>query len=233
MKSEIKNIPVAIIEDDVLLRQAMVLNLSQRGMAPSAFSDGAAFDAAIQDACPWRVLLLDLGLPGEDGLSIARRLRKSRPELGIIMLSGRGALAERVEGMREGADIYLVKPVEADELEAAIRSVARRLDQAKAPARTWLLNAVDMQLIAPTGNAITLNYTETQLLQTFGQSPDCICGLDALILAIGKEPATYDPRALKVMISRLRKKLGDKALIKSTYACGYVFAGKISLLADS
>ncbi len=231
MKSEKKNIPVAIIEDDALLLRAMVLNLSQRDMTPSAFSDGASFDAAMQDGCPWRVLVLDLGLPGEDGLSIARRLRQSRPELGIVMLSGRGAVAERIEGMRDGADIYLVKPIESEELEAAIRSIVRRLEQAKAAAQAWVLNAVDMQLIAPSGKETALNYTETQLLQTFAQSPNCTCGLDALIRAIGKEPATYDPRALKVMISRLRRKLDDKSLIKSTYAGGYVFAGKISLLA--
>jgi DNA-binding response OmpR family regulator len=224
-----KNISVAIIEDDDVLLRAMVLNLSQRGMVPSGFSDGAAFDAAMQDACPWSVLVLDLGLPGEDGLSIARRLRTSNPELGIVMLSGRGALDERIEGMREGADIYLVKPAESDELAESIRSIARRLDQSKASVRAWLLNVVDMQLITPSGKEIALNYTETQLLQTFAQSPDCTCGLDALILAIGKQPASYDPRALKVMISRLRKKLEDHSLVKSTYAGGYVFAGKISL----
>jgi DNA-binding response OmpR family regulator len=204
----------------------MVLNLSQRSIVPSGFSDGATFDAAMREDCPWSVLVLDLGLPGEDGLSIARRLRTSNPELGIVMLSGRGAMAQRIEGMREGADIYLVKPVESDELEAAIRSVARRLEQTKAPARAWVLNGVNMQLIAPSGISIALNYTETQLLQTFAQSPDCTCALEALILAIGKQPATYDPRALKV-ISRLRRELGDNALIKSTYAGGYVFAGKI------
>jgi DNA-binding response OmpR family regulator len=226
-----KNIPVAIIEDNEALREALALNLSHRGLTPSAFSDGAAFDAAMSNGCPWRVLVLDLGLPGEDGLSIARRLRISHPDLGIVMLSGRSAVAERVEGMREGADIYLVKPVESDELEAAIKSIARRLAQnKKTAAPAWVLNAIDMRITTPSGNTVELNYTETQLLQTFAQSPNFMCTRDALVLAIGKNPATYDPRSLKVMISRLRSKLGEGTLIKYTTPKGYAFAGKINLL---
>ena len=224
-------IPVAIIEDNEHLRHAMMLNLASRGIAPSGFGDGAAFDAAMKNPCPWRVLVLDLGLPGEDGLSIARRLRQSHPDLGIVMLSGRGALAQRVEGMREVADIYLVKPAETDELEAAIKSIARRLVRVKdATAPAWVLNAIDMQLTSPGGKVVTLNYTETLLLQAFAQSPDFMCTRDALALAIGKQPATYDPRSLKVMISRLRSKLGRSGLIKATKAPGYAFAGQINLV---
>ena len=208
-------IPVAIIEDNEHLRHAMMLNLASRGIAPSGFGDGAAFDAAMKNPCPWRVLVLDLGLPGEDGLSIARRLRQSHPDLGIVMLSGRGALAQRVEGMRE----------------AAIKSIARRLVRVKdATAPAWVLNAIDMQLTSPGGKVVTLNYTETLLLQAFAQSPDFMCTRDALALAIGKQPATYDPRSLKVMISRLRSKLGRSGLIKATKAPGYAFAGQINLV---
>jgi DNA-binding response OmpR family regulator len=228
-----KNIPVAIIEDDETLRNILMFSLSNCGMTPSAFSDGAAFDAAMKNGCPWRVLVLDLGLPGEDGLSIARRLRKSNPDLGIVMLSGRSAVAERVEGLREGADIYLVKPAASDELEAAIRSIARRLAQTKRNAsRAWVLDAIDMRISSPGGKTVTLNHTETLLLQTFAQSPNFMCTRDALMLAIGKQPATYDPRSLKVMISRLRAKLGEDSLIKSTNARGYAFAGKINLVAS-
>lgn len=227
-----KNIPVAIIEDDETLRNLLMYNLSRCGMKPSAFSDGAGFDAAMKNGCPWRVLVLDLGLPGEDGLSIARRLRNSHPDLGIVMLSGRSAVEERVEGMREGADIYLVKPAAPDELEAAIKSIARRLPQAKVPsAPAWVLDAIDMQITSPGGNTVKLNFTETLLLQTFAQSPNFTCGRDDLMLAIGKQPGTCDPRALKVMISRLRSKLGEESLIKFTNTRGYAFAGRINLVA--
>jgi DNA-binding response OmpR family regulator len=163
-------------------------------------------------------------------IRIARRLRISHPDLGIVMLSGRSAVAERVEGMREGADIYLIKPADSDELEASIKSIALRLAQNKenaAPA--WVLNAIDMRITSPSGNTVELNYTETQLLQTFAQSPNFICTRDALVLAIGKNPATYDPRSLKVIISRLRSKLGEAFLIKYTTPKGYAFAGEINL----
>jgi DNA-binding response OmpR family regulator len=226
-----KNIPVAIIEDNEALRTALTLNLSNRGITPSAFSDGAAFDAAMKNGCPWSVLVLDLGLPGEDGLSIARRLRKSHPDLGIVMLSGRSAVAERIEGRMEGADVYLVKPAESDELEAAIKSIARRLAQSKRTAApAWVLNTIEMQMTSPSGKTVELNHTETLLLQTFAQSPNFMCASDALVLAIGKMPATYDPRSLKVMVSRLRSKLGEDSVIKFTKPRGYIFAGEISLV---
>ncbi|MCX7239108.1 MAG: response regulator [Burkholderiales bacterium] len=119
---------VAIIEDNADLLDDLVLNISLRGMLPCAFANGAEFDAAMQHGRPWSVLLLDLGLPGEDGLSIARRLHQSDPLLGIIMLTARSTVADRIAGMNAGADLYLVKPVDMGELAAAIQAVARRVD---------------------------------------------------------------------------------------------------------
>ena len=81
---------IAIVEDNADLLDDLIYNLEQRGFKADGFTDGVALDAALNAGACWQVLLLDLGLPGEDGLSITRRLRKSHPALGIIALTARG-----------------------------------------------------------------------------------------------------------------------------------------------
>ncbi len=224
------NIAVAIVEDNVDLLDDMVLNLSWRGIAPTAFADGAAFDATMVKDCPWNVLVLDLGLPGEDGLSIARRLRASHPLLGIIMLTARGSTADRIQGLTDGADIYMVKPVDMGELAAAIKAVSRRLHTAGDNTPAWRLDAIGMRLLSPDGKEIELSYLEASLLQMLAESPDHFCETNALVLAIGKNPEAYNPRALQVMLSRLRQKLGEESPLKAVRARGYIFAAKLALL---
>ncbi len=223
---------VAIIEDNADLLDDLVLNLSRRGMEPSAYVSGAEFDAAMEQGCPWRVLVLDLGLPGEDGLSIARRLRLSNPLMGIIMLTARGAVMDRIQGMEDGADQYLVKPVDMDELAAAIKTVARRIETLEDLTQAWRLDAVAMRLTSPNGDGIDLTLPETALLRSLAQSPHHFGERDALVTAMGKNPDAYDPRALEVTISRLRHKLGDDPPLKSVRARGYVFAASLILIAN-
>lgn len=224
------NIAVAIIEDNADLLDDMVLNLSWRGIAPTPFPNGAAFDASMVNDCPWNVLVLDLGLPGEDGLSIARRLHASHPLLGIIMLTARGSTADRIQGLTDGADIYMVKPVDMGELAAAIKAVARRLHTAGDSTPVWRLDPIGMRLLSPDSKEIELSYPEASLLQMLADSPDHFAETEALVLAIGKNPEAYDPRALQVMLSRLRHKLGDDPPLKSVRARGYIFAAKLALL---
>ena len=219
---------VAIIEDNADLLDDLVLNLSRRGMEPSAYVSGAEFDAAMEQGCPWRVLVLDLGSPGEDGLSIARRLRLSNPLMGIIMLTARGAVMDRIQGMEDGADQYLVKPVDMDELAAAIKTVARRIETLEDLTQAWRLDAVAMRLTSPNGDGIDLTLPETALLRSLAQNPHHFGERDALVTAMGKNPDAYDPRALEVTISRLRHKLGDDPPLKSVRARGYVFAKRRS-----
>ncbi len=223
---------VAIIEDNADLLDDLVLNLSRRGMEPSAYVSGAEFDAAMEQGCPWRVLVLDLGLPGEDGLSIARRLRLSNPLMGIIMLTARGAVMDRIQGMEDGADLYLVKPVDMDELAAAIKTVARRIETLEDLTQAWRLDAVAMRLTSPNGDGIDLTLPETALLRSLAQNPHHFGERDALVTAMGKNPDAYDPRALEVTISRLRHKLGDDPPLKSVRARGYVFAASLILIAN-
>ena len=131
---------VAIVEDNADVLDDVLFNLGRMGFQASGFTDGAALDAALATGQVWPVLVLDLGLPGEDGLSIARRLRQSYPAVGIIALTARGRLDDRVAGLNEGFDLYLVKPVDMVELAAAIRAVARRVTQIGLTTPQWRLN---------------------------------------------------------------------------------------------
>ena len=223
-------IAVAVIEDNLDLRDCVLLNLEARGFATSAFADGAAFDSALRNGAVWQVLVLDVGLPGEDGLSIAKRMRASHPALGIVMLTARGTVDDRIVGMNIGADIYLVKPASMDELAAAIHAVARRLAQTASDALTWRLDTTLMTLQPPDGAKIQLTYSDTAVLKTLAQSPDHFGARDDLVAAMDKRPEVYDPRAFEVAMSRLRRKLGPAAPLKSVRAKGYAFSARLIVL---
>ena len=224
------NIAVAIVEDNADLLDDLVLNLSWRGIVPTPFLNGAAFNAALRDGRSWQVLVLDLGLPGEDGLSIARRLRESHPMMGIIMLTAHGSVADRIQGLTDGADIYMVKPADMGELAAAIKTTARRLPSSGVEPQVWRVDTIGMRLLDPGDKAIELSHSEIALVRALAQSPDHFCETDALVAAIGKDPHVYDSRALQVLLSRLRLKLGDESPLKAVRAKGYIFAAKLALL---
>ena len=113
-------------EDDPVFRALLTFSFQKLGLPLFLVEDGTALDAVLESVSP-DIFLLDVGLPGENGLSIARRIRRRHPRLGIVMITGRGQLEDRLQGFREGADLYFVKPVDMRELEAAIRNLHRRL----------------------------------------------------------------------------------------------------------
>lgn len=221
---------IAVIEDNLDLNKYLVLSLSFRGFAPTAFKDAETFFAALNSGGEWKVIVLDLGLPGEDGLSVARRMRTTHPELGIIMLTGRGSLKDRIRGRNEGADIYLVKPTDMDELAAAIQAIVRRLPTRADTPRTWQLDPEHSTLSSPGGEINLLTYTELAIVKALQQSPDHFCSRIALMVAMAKNPEAYDERALEMAISRLRKKLGPECPLKSVRFRGYAFSDNLTVL---
>lgn len=221
-------LPIAIIEDNADVLDDLLFNLRRLGFDVSGFPDGAALDAALAAGQAWPVLVLDLGLPGEDGLSIARRLRQSHPAVGTIALTARGRLEDRVAGLNEGFDLYLVKPVDITELAAAIRAIARRVAQLGQTVPLWRLEALEPSLIRPDGERLPLAIHEFHLLQALAAGvPDQPVARDDLIRAMGKDPETYDPRALEVVLSRLRAKLGDQGPLKAVRGQGYRFSARL------
>ncbi|MEI7614472.1 MAG: response regulator transcription factor [Betaproteobacteria bacterium] len=122
-----ERIPIIICEDDEELRSILVVGLRYFGIDACGVGDGVALDTALA-ADRATVVVLDIGLPGEDGLAITRRLSASRPSVvGIILLTARGAVDDRIEGIRSGADAYFVKPVDLRELASAVQNLHRQL----------------------------------------------------------------------------------------------------------
>lgn len=214
---------LAVVEDNPDVLDDLLFNLRRQGFDAIGFPDGVALDAALAQGHDWTVLVLDLGLPGEDGLSIARRLRQTHPALGIIALTARGRLQDRVQGLDEGVDFYLVKPVEISELAAAIRAVARRINQLSFHVPVWRLEPNGCRLVRPDGEIIILTMVEYKILQALAASNENPINRDDLIRAIGRSPDAYDPRALEVALSRLRAKLGYNSPLKAVRNHGYRF----------
>lgn len=221
--------------------------LVEEGFAVSDAADGDAMRAILaQEAI--HIVLLDLMIPGEDGLSLARHIRQ-RSEIPIIMLTGKGDLIDRVVGLEAGADDYVTKPFELREVLARIRTVLRRAGPraTAAIAETSLaiggaaneilafqdlrLDLIKRELKKSTGDLVSLTAGEFELLRVFARHPNRVLSRDQLIeLVKGRDWAAYD-RAIDTQVGRLRKKLeldpGNPALIKTIRGGGYIFAATV------
>ena len=221
---------IGLIEDNIEYRDNLAFFLRREGFDIAFESDGREIDSTLAKH-PCDLILLDLGLPDEDGLSIARRLRKEHPALGIVRLTARGSLGERVSGMRDGADAYLVKPVDFRELMAVLKSLLRRLDIREQSA-TWLLQAANLQLVPLDGAPIKLTGREAKLLGHMVRAYPKAASRRALAES---DSAITDPlefRSIEVALSRLRKKIQEatgQQLILVSRSEGYLFGAPIRL----
>jgi two-component system phosphate regulon response regulator OmpR len=214
----------------------------QEGYRVAVAADGAGLRAQLA-AGAIDIVLLDVVMPGEDGLTLAREIR-ARSDVGIIMLTGRGEMLDRVVGLEIGADDYIAKPFHLREVLARVKSVLRRRRPATEPAAAvattvgeairfdgWVLDLARRRLVAPSGDEITLTTGEFDLLATLARHPGRVFDRDTLMdLTRGRAWVAFD-RAIDAQIARLRKKVeGDPRspeLIKSVRGVGYVFTGKV------
>lgn len=226
---------IGLIEDNLDYRAEVAFHLRRSGFEIALESDGRNIDAQLAH-CPCDLLVLDLGLPVEDGLTIARRLRQKQPSLGIVMLTARGSLHDRLSGLEQGADAYLVKPVDMRELLATLRSVQRRLLPGMLPGiqpdSVWTLLPTSLSLRAPDGAVIDLTTMEFQLLKCLAAAAPEPVERAALVAAIGYSPFDFIERRLEVAFSRLRRKIegqviGSAPTIRALRHRGYVFAAPI------
>jgi two-component system OmpR family response regulator len=182
------------------------------------------------------LVILDLMLPGEDGLTLARSLR-NESGIGIIILTGRGETVDRIIGLEMGADDYLPKPFHLRELLARVKSVLRRVQsrvgEPGQPARTnarfagWSLDLSSRELLSPAGQQVRLTTGEFDLLAAFVNNPNQVLSRDRLLdLARNREAGPFD-RTIDVQVGRLRRKLEDDpqnpSLIKTVRGSGYIF----------
>jgi two-component system OmpR family response regulator len=227
-----------VVDDDREIRALVGEYLKKNGYRVSLAADGRDMRTVL-DGHRIDLVVLDLMLPGEDGLSLCRSIR-ARSSLPVLMLTARSDPFDRVLGLEMGADDYLAKPFEPRELLARIRSVLRRTQALPsnfaAPARRyrfagWTLDAGAHQLLSPQAVVVTLSGAEYRLLLVFLEHPNRVLTRDQLMdLIQGRDAEPFD-RSIDLRVSRLRQKLGDDArapaLIKTLRNEGYILAATV------
>lgn len=195
---------VAVVEDEAALREELALLLEHAGYRVYACGTAAELSSMVPDMPALDAVLLDIGIPGPSGISLARALRQRLPRLGILMLTGRRGAPDRVASYDAGCDVYLFKPPEPEELLAALANVLRRH---RLPGQTtWSLDVQRSTLQSPAGVTLALTGRETRILVLLAQSVgDAIPG-HVLCEALG-EAQPLSRRALENLISRLRRRI--------------------------
>jgi DNA-binding response OmpR family regulator len=214
---------ILVVEDHDDLREATVAALAAIGYRVRGVASAEAIDdEAGRFAAD--VVLLDLNLPGEDGLSVARRLRAAEPDLGIIMVTARNQAKDVMQGYGSGADIYVSKPASPEELHAAIQALSRRIRPQERAAAPLTINPQTLQLTGPEG-AVDLSDHECELLVALNRAKDRRLETWQLLELLGKEADENEKRALTVQFVRLRKKLAEAGAsepsVKSIRGRGY------------
>ena len=224
---------ILVVDDDADLRALVCDFLGANGLDVAGAANGVAMDAAMAEK-RFDLVILDLMMPGEDGLSIMRRLRKPGGP-GVIMLSAMGEDTDRIIGLEVGADDYLSKPCNPRELLARVRAVLRRRDGqgggASGPVRRfgeWTLDIVERSVGRIGGGVAPLTDAEFRTLNVFLDRPQRVLSRDQLIEhGKGADSEVFD-RAIDVTISRLRKKLGRDDPIRTVRNEGYMFTLKVA-----
>lgn len=195
---------VAIIEDNKDLRESLIDVMAAEGHHVVAFESAEALWSGCE-LVAIDIIILDLNLPGEDGIVVARRVRAQHAGIGIIMLTARSDPQQRQIGYENGADIYLAKPSSVPELTSSIWALARRLSYAKVETEVLVLDTVSMTLRGP-ADKVPLSTSEVALLEEFARAPQMRLSTNAIasIVAAGEE---VSKAAIEVRIVRLRKKI--------------------------
>ena len=202
-----------LVEDDVDLATRLSRRLTAAGFAVDTAGDGETA-LAWPDLADHAAIILDLGLPRLDGLAVLRQWRAAGVRTPIIILTARGLWQEKVEGLNAGADDFVVKPVQSEELIARIHAQVRRVEDKGAP----LLTAGDIALdpvarsASRAGAPLDLSRQEFRLLEVFMRRPGSILSQADLLERLYPLAVERDWNALEVQVSRLRRKLGRPAI---------------------
>jgi two-component system, OmpR family, response regulator len=227
---------ILVVDDDAEIRGLLGEYLRKNGCKATVVAEGKAMWTALARG-KVDLIVLDLMLPGEDGLELCRKLR-AESDTPVIMLTARGEETDRIVGLEIGADDYLAKPFSARELLARIKSVLRRTrslprnlraEEARAIAFAgWRLDTVARHLISPDGVLTSMSGAEFRMLRIFLDHPNHVLSRDQLmVLSHGREAEPFD-RSIDNQVSRLRHRLGedpaDPKIIKTVRGEGYVLA---------
>jgi len=235
---------ILIVDDDQAIRELLATYLTKNGLKVTAVDNGRQMRAALA-ATPVDLIVLDLLMPGEDGLSLCRDLRsRNSTAIPILMLTACNEETDRIIGLEMGADDYLTKPFAARELLARIRSVLRRTRMLPPNMRVtdaahvlafgeWQLDVAARHLVDAHGTLVSLSGAEFRLLRVFLDHPQRVLDRDQLLnLTQGREAELFD-RSIDLLVSRLRQRLLDGArearYIKTIRSEGYVFVATVEV----
>jgi two-component system OmpR family response regulator len=239
------NDQVLVVDDDRAIRELVVAYLEKQGLSACGAADGREMRSVLQRFTP-DVIVLDIMLPGDDGLDLCREIRAGKHRaVPIVMLSARDDETDRIVGLEVGADDYLPKPFSVRELLARIRAVLRRTrmlppNMQVTQAATllgfgdWRVDTAARHLIDREGVVVPVSGAEFRLLKVFLDHPQRVLTRDQLLeLTHGHDAEQFD-RSVDILVSRLRQRLGDDAreprYIKTLRSEGYVFASAVTLL---
>ncbi|SFI28492.1 two-component system, OmpR family, response regulator [Collimonas sp. OK307] len=213
-----------LVEDDLMVGEAVRKGLRQDGFAVDWVQDGvAALSALAQE--DYQLLLLDLGLPKKNGLEVLKSLRAGGNRIPVLILTARDAVSDRVAGLDGGADDYLVKPFDLEELAARIRALLRRQSGRAEPLielGQLTLNPATHEVLLE-GRQVNLSAREFALLRAFLDRPGVVLSRAQLEEKMYGWDDSIDSNAVEVYIHALRKKLGSN-FIKNVRGIGYMVA---------
>ena len=234
---------VLVVEDEATQRLILTEYLARQGMQVAAVTNGALMRESLASRVP-HIVLLDVGLPGEDGFALARWLRERHPRLGIIMVTGASDSVDRIVGLETGADDYVTKPFDARELLARIKSVLRRTAAAPPPDHDSRPQVGQAQgairlgscsfdrkrhvLIAQDGSTQALTATEFDLLELFCKHPNRPLTREWLLETTSQRDYDSSDRSIDLRITRLRRKIElnpeNPVFLRTVRGVGYMMA---------
>ena len=238
---------ILVVDDDADIRGMVADYLKKNGLRATTAADGREMRAVLERSVV-DLIVLDLMMPGEDGLTLARDLRAGKHRaIPVVMLTARDDQTDRIIGLEMGADDYVTKPFAARELLARIKAVIRRTRmlppnlQVTEAARMigfgrWKLDTTARHLLDPEGTVVALSGAEFRLLRVFLDHPNRVLSRDHLLnLTQGRDAELFE-RSIDLLVSRLRQRLQDGAreqsYIKTVRSEGYVFSMAVTLLGE-
>ena len=224
-------INIAVVEDHDVLREMLLDALLENGHMAQGFRDAYELDAASPKTI-FELLILDLNLPGEDGLSIAKRIKESYPDTFIIMITARSSEMDKIQGYEAGADIYLPKPIAITELQAAVSSLSKRILRYKDLGGQLILNEKNVTLKGT--QTVSLSKIDLDILLALLHADQQRLDFESLLQQVGSNTSNTPKATLEVQIVRLRKKMAEAGAegvtIKALYKYGYQLVQGIDLV---
>jgi two-component system response regulator MprA len=215
-------VAVLVVDDDPPIRRMLERTLAAEGYAVAVAGDGGAALASVERSAP-DVVVLDVAMPGMDGLAVCRRLRRAGLLLPILLLTARDALPDRVSGLDAGADDYLVKPFAPEELLARIRALLRRAYQpAEVLAFGDLVFDVKARSARRGGSDLQLSAREADLLELLLRNPRRVISRSLALERVWGSEYAVSLNAVDRYVSYLRRKLGEPSLIRTVRGVGFL-----------